>query len=100
MDIQNIDPNRAKNQQKAQKVTDDAIKFTSVFGQKAAELQQQRVMAAEDIQRYKMTNKEWIETGEGMDSEDVAEELLLKKKKKLSKKVEDLLRSQQQGLGL
>jgi hypothetical protein len=102
MDIQGLDANRVKTQQKTQKNSDESAKFTAVLGQKSAELQQQqRVVAATDIDRQALRrDKDLMETGEDMDSEEIAEELFLKKKKKLTKKVEDLLRSQQQGLGL
>jgi len=102
MDIQGLDPNRGKGQQKIQKTSEDALKFTAIFGQKSAELQQQqRIGATRDIDRQALRrDKDLQETGENMDAEEVEDDLFLKKKKKLIKKVEDLLRAQQQGLGL
>lgn len=102
MDIQGLDPNRGKQQQqKVQQQRDDAVKFNAVLNQKSAEIIQHRIAPMEDIRKHALRKDKFVqETGEAMNAEEVAEELFESKRKRLVKKVEDVLRSQQQGLGL
>lgn len=102
MDIQGLDANRGKQQQqKVQQQRDDAVRFNAILGQKSAEVMQQRIAPMEDVRKHALRKDKFLqETGEAMDADEVAEELFESKRKRLVKKVEDVLRSQQQGLGL
>jgi len=104
VDISGVTPQQNKfqhSQKDSQKSVEHAAKFGKIFNEKSQEAQRHSVKGAEEASEQKFRkDKQHIEDGKGLSYDEIQEANINKTVKKLKKKLDVLIKVEQNRLGL